>query len=351
MTNTMQSKFKGETIVLELNKEVANGMKKATEGIAELIESKEQRDKLASRVEVLDKVKGLVLLPKMEFATTRQIAEYYEVSVKTIQTIYSRHTSEIHEDGYKTMAGRELVENLATLNMKEAKIEQKRGQILVETDGQRIQLSYTKIGLYPKRAILRIGMLLRDSEVAREVRTQLLNIEENASNPVKVAEINRELELQTELAKALMDGDVQAVTVINAKIIEYKNRHIAEVEAKLSEVTHERDELSGKLADFVESDEVYTFSEVGAEINGLSGQALREWLQTYGVLAMKTRGEVYRPIGKYKGLGWFKTLTKKAQWSDFTYTHTYITTKGRMEIAEMYREIQLSLEQSDAQAI
>ena len=32
--------------------------------------------------------------------------------------------------------------------------------------------------LFPKRAILRMGMLLRDSEVAKEVRTQLLNITE-----------------------------------------------------------------------------------------------------------------------------------------------------------------------------
>ncbi|HHY2675469.1 phage antirepressor KilAC domain-containing protein [Bacillus cereus] len=342
MRDIMQSEYKGEKLVLEFN-EKALGVAKPIPTEVELIESKQKRNELAGRIDVLGKVKALLLLPSMEFATTRQIAEYYEVPVNTITKIYSRHRKELHEDGYKTMAGRELVENLAYDTKSGAKIEQKRGQIVVEAEGQRIQLSYTKIGLYPKRAILRIGMLLRDSEVAREVRTQLLNIEENAGESVKVAEVNRELELYTELAKAMVNGDVHAVTVLNAKILEYKNRHIAEVEAKLSEVTHERDALSEKVAHFVESDEVYTFSEVAEELDGLSAQALRNFLQMHGVLAMKSRGEVYRPIGRYKGLGWFSTKTKKAKWKNFEYTHTYITTKGRMEIAEMYEEIQLAL--------
>lgn len=38
------------------------------------------------------------------------------------------------------------------------------------------------IRCFSKRAVLRFGMLLRDSEVAKEVRTQLLNIKEEAEN-------------------------------------------------------------------------------------------------------------------------------------------------------------------------
>jgi len=39
-------------------------------------------------------------------------------------------------------------------------------------------VSYRGSYLFPKRAILRTGMLLKKSEIAEEVRTQLLNIEE-----------------------------------------------------------------------------------------------------------------------------------------------------------------------------
>lgn len=49
--------------------------------------------------------------------------------------------------------------------------------------------------LFPKRAILRVGMLLRDSEVAKEVRTQLLNIEEHTATEVKTYEIDYEQEV------------------------------------------------------------------------------------------------------------------------------------------------------------
>jgi hypothetical protein len=45
------------------------------------------------------------------------------------------------------------------------------------------------IGLFTRRAILRVGMLLRDSEIA-EVRTQLLNIEKKVTVEQTIANIN-----------------------------------------------------------------------------------------------------------------------------------------------------------------
>ena len=55
--------------------------------------------------------------------------------------------------------------------------------------------------LFPKRAILRVGMLLRDSEIAKEIRTRLLDIvqdTEKASPEIihnVVEEINEEKQL------------------------------------------------------------------------------------------------------------------------------------------------------------
>lgn len=318
---------------LVINKDVVQGR------VNELIESVEQRNQLAERIGVLEKVKGLLLLPSMEFATTRQVADYYEVSPDVIRQIHVRHIKELKEDGHITTTGKKLAEELVCDINSHTKVTKENGHILVHRDGQVTQLPYSTVGLYPKRAILRIGMLLRDSEVAREVRTQLLNIEERAKAPTKIAEINKEEELTMEAVRAMMAGDVQGLAVANAKLVEYKNRHIEKVETKLNEVTKERDELSETVSAFIESDEVYTFGLVGGEIDGLSAQALGEFLQAHGVLAQKSRGEVHRPIGKYKGMKWFSTKTSKSKWSDFTYTHTYITTKGRKEIAELYNEV------------
>ncbi|MCU0097245.1 hypothetical protein N7917_27675 [Bacillus sp. OR9] len=46
-------------------------------------------------------------------------------------------------------------------------------------------------------------MLLRDSEVAKEVRTQLLNIEEHTATEVKIYEIDYEQDLHLKLGQAI----------------------------------------------------------------------------------------------------------------------------------------------------
>ena len=50
----------------------------------EIIENKTTREKLIERVDVLDKVKKVILLPYGDSMTRKQVAEYYEVSEDTI---------------------------------------------------------------------------------------------------------------------------------------------------------------------------------------------------------------------------------------------------------------------------
>ena len=44
----------------------------------DLIENKDIREKMIGNVSVLEKVKDLLLLGNSEFATTQQVADYYE---------------------------------------------------------------------------------------------------------------------------------------------------------------------------------------------------------------------------------------------------------------------------------
>ncbi|WP_369355386.1 hypothetical protein [Lysinibacillus capsici] len=115
-------------------------------------------------MEVLQRVKGLLLLPSLEMATLKQVAEFYEVKLSVITMLVTNNRDELNADGYTVVKGKDLVtqNNWVTENM--------NGYILLE-NGYR--LPYNKQGLFPKRAILCVGMLLRDSVVAKEVRTQL----------------------------------------------------------------------------------------------------------------------------------------------------------------------------------
>lgn len=60
---------------------------------------KELRNQYIGRVEVLDKVKKLFLIPELEVMTVKQVAEFYEVDPHTITVCYQRNKAEVDEDG------------------------------------------------------------------------------------------------------------------------------------------------------------------------------------------------------------------------------------------------------------
>lgn len=134
----------------------------------ELIEgSRHIRDKYINRTEVLDRVKTLSLLPDNETATTEMVAKYYNVPKSTIDSLVEDHRDELVEDGYQVLTAQSL---------KLFKGSTLKGSNLYN------KLKYARqIAIFPRRAILRVGMLLRDSEVAKAIRTYLLNIEENTT--------------------------------------------------------------------------------------------------------------------------------------------------------------------------
>lgn len=131
-----------------------------------LLENKELREKYVSRIEVLEKVKELLLIPSFDFMTIQQVADYYEVDIEAVKSILRRNKGELVEDGTVNKTGQEARNILVRVNMT---ITNRRGYF--ECNG--VRFAYKNNTLFPRRAILRVGMLLRDSEVAKEVRRQI----------------------------------------------------------------------------------------------------------------------------------------------------------------------------------
>ena len=69
-------------------------------------------------------------------------------------------------------------------------------------------------------------MLLRDSAIAKEVRTQLLNIEEKTSDEVKTYDINEEQRLMLNVGMAYASGDINAMLKATTEYNAFQNRHI-----------------------------------------------------------------------------------------------------------------------------
>lgn len=125
-----------------------------------LIESVTLRQKLCTEenTAILERIGNLITLPETGSATVEQIAMFYIVSVETIKTIVKRHHDELEQDGYRVFTREEL------------------GDIPTEF----FHFKSRFIAIFPRKAILRIGMLLVNSEVAKLVRCYLLAIEEQS---------------------------------------------------------------------------------------------------------------------------------------------------------------------------
>lgn len=192
---------------------------------ADLIEDRTLRDSYVARYDVLEKVKELLLIPGTEVMSAQKVAEYYEVGKEAIEAIYTRHIDELNSDGVYVRKYNEF-SNLQYESLKTAK-----GKVILTFKNGEILVYPTRgLKVFPRRAILRVGMLLRDSEVAREIRTQLLNIEEKAESGMKTHDINEEQKLMLEVGMAYASGDTNAVMIATTKMMDFKNRHIEKLE-------------------------------------------------------------------------------------------------------------------------
>lgn len=147
----------------------------------DVIDNKMERDKLVEQVEILDKAKELFLLPELEMSTTQQVADFYGVSIDTLKSVVKYHKDELISDGYVTLSGKQTIDLLKVKNdLKEIKAVVGKYIVTLE-DNSSFSFANRSNALFPKRVILRVGMLLRNSEVAKKIRTRLLNKEGSAT--------------------------------------------------------------------------------------------------------------------------------------------------------------------------
>jgi hypothetical protein len=202
----------------------------------DLIEKKELRDGFIDRMEVLDKVGELILLPNTEFATIDQVAAYYNVSERWIKELVSNNHEEITSDGFRVYGKGDIVDFLKDSLVHLKNFQGKSIGLLNNSD--EIVIPNRGLRLFPKRAILRVGMLLRDSEVAKEIRTRLLDIvqyvEQGKPNVIEnvMDEISEEKLIQMKMAKAICEGDMEAFAEAAAENSALKNKRIAKLETE-----------------------------------------------------------------------------------------------------------------------
>lgn len=216
----------------------------------QFIENKDLREKYITRFEVLEKVKTLLLIPQMECMTIRQVADFYEVEQNTVKQIALNHSDELISDGMcvKTPSDFKILKGKSCTFKN---LEQKNGKLIVQiNDTTTLEIPNRGIRCFPRRAILRIGMLLRDSQIAKEVRTQLLNIEEKTNQMTKTEEINEEERLLLNIAKAYATGDNVKLMQATSEHAAYQKRCLMECEEKNRQLENDNKALSKDILEW-----------------------------------------------------------------------------------------------------
>ncbi|WP_251035364.1 hypothetical protein [Paenibacillus sp. ISL-20] len=141
-----------------------------------LVESKTKRDELVFKDDVLDKVKFVATLSDLNEVTVEMSANYYEVSTDTVQSIIKRHRNEFNEySEVRVLKGKSLAD------------------FKTRVQGEHAFKGINSLSLLTRRGLLRIGMLLTESEVAKSIRNYLLNVEEISSEEQRKWALEREI--------------------------------------------------------------------------------------------------------------------------------------------------------------
>ncbi|WP_228808907.1 phage antirepressor KilAC domain-containing protein [Nocardia farcinica] len=229
-----------------------------------------ERDALANRTDVLDKVGVLRALPDDMHVTTDMVAAFYGVPKETIRTLVRNNRDEIEGDGYRVVTRSVFEESFET----------------------KLPSSASSIALFPRRAVLRVGMLLRDSAVARKVRDMLLDVE-TESRPAELSEdeiVLRALEIQ--------QGKIRALTAENQALTE----KVAEDAPKVHYV-----ELYVADSDLLKFRTVAAANDVGEdwlrdlllEKNWIYVETERRWSNTKGCMEIRRRYSAYSHKRQY----------------------------------------------------
>ena len=289
-----------------------------------LTTSREVRAQHADRTDALDKVQGLALLPDDMHATTEMVATFFEVPLSTIKSLVEDNRAELGSNGHRVIKGADLREFAG----------------LFEGPANPVGSRTRSLALFSRRAILNVAMLLRDSGIARQVRTYLLDAEK-ALPDIRTADGQIEM-LSQMLAVAKRN---KALELLNTK-------QAQELESARPQVAY--------VSKFVKAtDDVSTVKAYGAQV-GMSEKELRDYLVANKVIYRKecwrttskgNRERVWQWVARPRFLSWF---TPKDQ-PDAPRLHNgqmqqtlYVNAVGKQRIEELLQRKPPALFEAEA---
>lgn len=122
------------------------------------------RQNVLNNIIVIDNIKEYLGLPGMLFEdeyiyTKQQVSEFYQIDVTTIEKYLENSEKELKHNGYIVLKGKKLKE-----------FKNQFGHII------NLSSKTSQLGAFNFRALLNLGMLLVESEMAKAVRSKILDL-------------------------------------------------------------------------------------------------------------------------------------------------------------------------------
>lgn len=251
----------------------------------ELLERKDLRRDFIERLEVLDKVKSIIFFMETQICTTEQVAEYFEVSKGTLDSLVKDNKLELVENGMVSLTGVDLKSFKGDL-------------------GNPSSLKFTSsLNIFNKRAILNVGLLLRDSIIAKKIRSILLDLSETKESKEFIQkEIDEEKVLMLDV---LMAKDEESHLFALKSWKDYKD-------SKLKKIELEKRVAVEKVEHLTKSDATFGLREACTNI-GVKEKVFKEYLISNGYMyrQMKKNDTNGNPTGRLKSTAKYNSYPYK----------------------------------------
>lgn len=152
----------------------------------DILEKEELRQEILNNnksLDIMNKYKTITTINNMEYETLDRVAKYFEVDYECIKKLVQNNKRELIKNGLLILKGKETREFLGGDNIS---LHNYKGYFISDNR----KFNNRSNTLVNKRCFLNMAMLLRDSKVAQEIRSKMLDIILNGNSNNETLTVN-----------------------------------------------------------------------------------------------------------------------------------------------------------------
>ena len=249
----------------------------------DILEKEELRENILNNnrsLNIMDEYKTITTINNMEYETIDRVAKYFEVDYDCIKKLIQNNKRELIKNGLLILKGRETREFLVRENNSPTNY---RGYFIADN---RKFANKSNI-LVNKRCFLNMAMLLRDSKIAQDIRSKILDIVLNENPKTEISTIDN-----TELLRMIkVQGD----------LIKYQGNMIKRQDNNINELTKIVKDLSNKIDDLNKKSKFITTNNNDITIiNTTNLDKFKNYLNSLDDNATMSKKEYIKLFNEYK---------------------------------------------------